>query len=69
LPVLIEGFGLELIKAATRAAEARQAQVSERMLARRFHALLREKQAEFLAILELAEQLADFELSRESQDP
>jgi hypothetical protein len=31
------------------------------------HALLREKQPEFLAILELAEGLTDFELSRESQ--
>ena len=33
------------------------------------HALLREKQPEFLAMLELAEQLADFELWRDSQDP
>ena len=31
-------------------------------------ALLRERQPEFLAILESAERLADFELSRESQD-
>jgi hypothetical protein len=32
------------------------------------HALLREKQPEFLAILELAERLADFEVSRESEE-
>jgi hypothetical protein len=33
------------------------------------HALLREKQPEFQAILESAERLADFELPGESQDP
>jgi hypothetical protein len=43
---------------------SRQARENSKYL----HALLREKQPEFLAILEFAERLADFEVSRESED-